>query len=231
MLIPKIPKKSIIKLFQRTNDRCYYNTRYFSGVIAANDKNSISNDVALSSSPFCCYVHSGLSGGLMPYVRGHAWQTGLLHQMLSFPSHSSSSCDRLLIFEHDPVYTLGRGANEQHLLFLTKSKHDSCNDDNEITMHKHLSSLLCRSNKSSPAHLSFSSNHTIQIKSSCVMPTDIDNDNNGKLLYEEKQRPEMKEESTLPIPTAPNGATIYRVERGGQVTFHGPGASSSRKLF
>lgn len=226
-----ISKKSIIKLFRRTNDRHYCNTRYFSGVIAANDRSIISNAVVSPSSPFCCYVHSGLSGGLMPYIRGHAWQTGLLHQMLSFPSHSSSLCDRLLIFEHDPVYTLGRGANEQHLLFLTKSKHDSCNDDKEEKMHKHLSSLLCRSNKSSPAHLSFSSNHTIQIKSSHDIPTDIDNDNNGKLLYEEKQHTEKQEENTLPIPTAPNGATIYRVERGGQVTYHGPGESSSRKLL
>jgi lipoate-protein ligase B len=228
--------KSIFKvqLLQRSINFYYYNTtRYFSEVVATNS--SVSNVVissSSSSSRFCCYVHSGLSGGLMPYIRGHAWQTGLLHQMLSSPYYCSSSCDRLLMFQHDPVYTLGRGANEQHLLFFTKSKPDSCshNPEKEEEMHQYLSSVLSRSNKASPAHLSFSNNHTIHIKSTfAAMSSDINN-NNGKLLYEEKHAGK-EEDKTTPIPTAPNGAAIYRVERGGQVTFHGPGASLHVKLL
>jgi hypothetical protein len=225
-----------VQLLQRSNQYySYNNTKYISEVVATTSS-SVSNTVITSSSSssssssgFCCYVHSGLSGGLMPYIRGHAWQTGLLHQMLSSPSYCSSSCDRLLMFQHDPVYTLGRGANEQHLLFLTKSKPESDSYSNhppqsEKEMHQYLSSVLCRSNKASPAHLSFSNNHTIHIKSTfTAMSSDI-NHNNGILLYEVKHT-RKEDDETTPIPTAPNGAAIYRVERGGQVTFHGPGTS------
>ena len=81
------------------------------------------------------YVHSGLSAGLLPYTRGHAWQHGFLDQRLEHlrrkreegqtvdgetisTKNDAGNLDRLLLFQHMPVYTLGRGADENNLVFL-----------------------------------------------------------------------------------------------------------------
>jgi lipoate-protein ligase B len=208
-----------IKSYYKRNNKNYKTRHVCIG------RTSRSSSTISSSTPLGCYVHSGLSAGLIPYIRGHAWQTGLLHQYLS----SSSSCDRLLLFQHEPVYTLGRGADEHHLLFLTNPKTNDLPHEEEA--QQNILTLLCRSNKSSPAHLSFSSNHTIHIKSLSI-PSDVHN--NGKLLYDEmdigeeeegrgSQLPTRRNAYAGPVVKAPNGAAIYRVERGGQVTFHGPG--------
>jgi hypothetical protein len=72
---------------------------------------------------------------LISYPRGWAWQQSYLSQRLaalrSQPQTDSNNSledhdddeqhpnhDRLLLFQHDPVYTLGRGADESHITFL-----------------------------------------------------------------------------------------------------------------
>jgi hypothetical protein len=80
------------------------------------------------------FVHSSISSSpdshsqkRMPYRLGHAWQHGFLNQRLAFMREQPSSNftkDRLLFLEHDPVYTLGRGADENNLVFLKKQESD-----------------------------------------------------------------------------------------------------------
>ena len=76
-------------------------------------------------------VRSSLSSGPIEYYRGWAWQQHLLDRRLAFhryerlPSESAGytynendNRDQLLLLEHSPVYTLGRGADEENLIFL-----------------------------------------------------------------------------------------------------------------
>ena len=84
----------------------------------------------------CCDItlpviaHNGSLAGPMDYVRGWAFQQSLLERRLAaqrsrqndvnenaFVDESDDS-DRILLFEHHPVYTLGRGADLENLVFL-----------------------------------------------------------------------------------------------------------------
>jgi len=76
-----------------------------------------------------CHVRSALSSGPVPYEVGWAHQHVLLHHRLHClrgpspkrgSSHNDDDRDHLLLFEHQPVYTLGRGASEEHLSFLSR---------------------------------------------------------------------------------------------------------------
>ena len=75
-------------------------------------------------------VHSALASGPVDYVRGWAWQQALLSRRITAQrlrrdgdgprdDDDSKDEDRLLLFEHRPVYTLGRGADENFLTFLS----------------------------------------------------------------------------------------------------------------
>ncbi|EED87944.1 lipoate protein ligase [Thalassiosira pseudonana CCMP1335] len=105
----------------------------------------------------CGIISLSSDGRTIPYARGWAWQHVLLERRLTTNNaiihNSQYNKDWLLLFEHDPVYTLGRGASEDHLTFL----------------------------------------------------------NNGSLNNADKDATLQR----LP--------PIYRIERGGEVTYHGPG--------
>lgn len=168
----------------------------------------------------------------MDFARGWAWQHFLLHRRLAHRRHhrthnaqgsvegnqehvhGDSDTDVILLLEHAPVYTLGRGADEAFLSFLweTTSHEDRQElrrrlartargpDAARLVLDRTHHAVLWESHDSQPDtnHCSTTTTTTIQ----CI-------DSLARL-------------GRNPV-LAPNGAPLYRVERGGQVTFHGPG--------
>lgn len=102
--------------------------------------------------------------------------------------------DHVLLLEHSPVYTLGRGADECHLSFLAGSA-------NEEEARQKLSRRA-----RGPGAARLIGDQTRET-SSLQLPLE--------------EAIDMIAEMASPV-LAPNGVPIYRVDRGGEVTFHGP---------
>jgi lipoate-protein ligase B len=166
----------------------------------------------------------------MDYVRGWAWQQLLLNRRLDARrrlgreedgdtcDHSSPSDDRddsrglddpdiVMLLEHQHVYTLGRGADERHLTFLCDD--DDTPDDPRSGRRRDEDRLRLARTARGPgsARLSLDRRHDNHV------PAD------GAAL---EAAVEHLCRGTRPV-LAPNGAPIYRVERGGECTYHGPG--------
>mmetsp|Transcript_13970 Transcript_13970/g.20944 ORF Transcript_13970/g.20944 Transcript_13970/m.20944 type:complete len:232 (-) Transcript_13970:1074-1769(-) len=149
-------------------------------------------------------VHDGYSSGLVNYSKGWAWQHTLLngrlnHQRkqqqqatsttLNTNDENDIDVDRLLLLEHNHVYTLGRGASEEHLTFLNGEKEE---------MRWKLS-RKARGKRS--ARLSVDR-----------LQQQEDDKKNQSI------QDEVNQLSNCSSPVyAPNGAPIYRIERGGEV--------------
>lgn len=167
----------------------------------------------------------------MDYTRGWAWQQILLNRRLDIrrrrkqppqtrqkplteeeeekedKENDDDDDDVILLLEHAPVYTLGRGANEKHLTFLTEE-----DKDDDVEDFKNRQKLSRNYRQSDSARLSFD-RHTIQGMDEILS---IQDPNDAVSIL-------LSQISTTHQPViAPNGVPIYRVERGGEVTFHGP---------
>jgi lipoate-protein ligase B len=168
---------------------------------------------------FAC-VRSALSAGPIPYEKGWAWQHVLLNRRLNYMRmqeklETASSDgnhveqedkDWILMFEHQPVYTLGRGATEDYLTFLNNEP------DGGLEKRKRLDRKY-RGEDASRLNIDRFQQHT---KSGST--TDIS-------TSEQEEVDELSNQSmckSQPV-LSPNGSPIYRIERGGEVTYHGPG--------
>ena len=173
------------------------------------EKYTVTKSTSQQSRRITTHIRSSLLGSShydihdpIDYARGWAWQQYLLSRRLAqrrnqqlSNNNNNNDNDLILVLEHAPVYTLGRGADETHLTFLKEQLHDA------------LRQRLSRSNRG---------------PTSARLSVDRRKLEENILCLEEGQAIDVL--STLATPVlAPNGAPIYRVERGGEVTFHGPG--------
>lgn len=135
------------------------------------------------------FVHNYLDR-ILPYTTGWKLQQQILQDRFNSKkgdvevavAMSQEPVNRILLLQHSPTYTLGRGAKEEYLTFLDE---DILGKD----MYEQTRKVLARQGGK---RLSLSSaNDEEHFKSACVF--------------------------------APNGVPLYRVERGGEITFHGPG--------
>lgn len=165
------------------------------------------------------HVRSALSRGPLPYERGWAWQHVLLTRRLEHlrtaqrtggeggaeqPNATAGDDDRdwVLLFEHDPVYTLGRGASEDHLTFLDGEP------DGGGEKRRRLGRTY-RGEDASRLNVDASKKRASR--------------RTARSAEEEVDRILSNRRGTVPPVLAPNGAPVYRIERGGEVTYHGPG--------
>lgn len=169
------------------------------------------------------HVRSAISAGPLPYERGWAWQHVLLNRRLNYirtqqqqqmngaeeiaadmgtaDTSSQHDNDWLLMFEHEPVYTLGRGASEEHLTFLNKEPDGGAEKRRRLS-RKYRGEDASRLN------------------------VDRSKRTSREMSVEEEVDRVVTDQSSgggaTPV-YAPNGLPIYRIERGGEVTYHGPG--------
>mmetsp|Transcript_64038 Transcript_64038/g.73662 ORF Transcript_64038/g.73662 Transcript_64038/m.73662 type:complete len:372 (+) Transcript_64038:40-1155(+) len=175
-------------------------------------------------SPSTLKIHDLLHQGCLPYPKTWAYQVYLLHHRLEQrrrqldqtqqkPPLCSPVCgqDCLLVLEHSSVYTLGRGADETHLTFLQ-----------HVTTESEASALQNLSRKSrgpGTARLTLDRHMEEQVKN--MMKQNIEDSNDDANERSMLRIIEKLTESISPV-VAPNGVPVYRVERGGEVTYHGP---------
>lgn len=146
-------------------------------------------------------VYSALDKGCLDYSKGWAWQHTLLSRRLAMRRASQENdSDCVILLEHAPVYTLGRGSDEGHITFLSKST----SEQEEVLREQQREKLSRSARGPGTARL--------------AVDRQVD-DVVGQLPLEQA----IQQLSDLAIPVvAPNGVPIYRVERGGEVTWHGP---------
>jgi lipoyl(octanoyl) transferase len=152
---------------------------------------------------------SSLTGEFMDYVRGWAWQQLLLNRRLDARRRldgedapwDPDDPDIVMLLEHQHVYTLGRGADERHLTFLCDDKPDDPRRREEDRRR-----LARTARGPGSARLSLDRRHGHVPADGTALEVAVENLCLG----------------ACPV-LAPNGAPIYRVERGGECTYHGPG--------
>jgi lipoyl(octanoyl) transferase len=170
--------------------------RRFSSV-AADDPTTCEES---SSIPTPVKIHSSLEHGCIDYARSWAWQQTLLSRRLDAKRNNTDDstdeeADCILFFEHHAVYTLGRGADETHLTFLQDTA--NCQEIKKKLSRKARGVGTAR------------------------LAVDRRLDEESLLQRPMKETVDRLAELATPV-SAPNGVPIFRVDRGGEVTFHGP---------
>jgi lipoyl(octanoyl) transferase len=213
-------------------------------------------------------VHSGLSldgtsssatesNEKMDYIRGWAWQTVLLQQRLLEKRQQTRAATTLpslphviLVLEHEPVYTLGRGATVEHLTCFASSQSNDIVGNTAAARqrlgrsyrHADAARLSVDSAVMEPflaASLSgaqLSRNPTLHRPDTAPtaavpwhLTEPIWNAVDAVCRTVQQRHATFPPVCTPPLidsgddDAAAGGVPVYRMERGGEVTFHGPG--------
>ena len=180
-----------------------------------------------STLPSVTHVHSFLSSGLLDYNRGWAWQQTLLSRRLELRRQSESDVvmdpDCVLLFQHRPVYTLGRGADEMHLTFLQEQSASQQRERLARTNRGIGSARLSVDRRLDTDLLTRPLKEAVDVLSGASLFS-------FAFVFERSSYSNLITDISTPV-MAPNGVPIYRVERGGEVTFHGPGQLVVYPLF
>lgn len=180
--------------------------RSMSSLVAKDDTSS------LTSTTPPLHVYSALDQGCLDYSKSWAWQHTLLSRRLAMRRAAAAASqeekvddsDCVLLLEHAPVYTLGRGSDEGHLTFLSSTTSAGNDKQEEILREQQRQQLSRRARGPGTARL--------------AVDRQVD-DVVGQVSLERA----IQHLSGMASPVvAPNGVPIYRVERGGEVTWHGP---------
>jgi hypothetical protein len=181
-----------------------------------------------SPPPTTVKLHDLLHHGCLPYPQTWAFQQVLLHRRLHQRRHQtqqqepispsalqpSSSpidddCDCVVLLEHSPVYTLGRGADEKHLTFVQNAADQSSSSPNNHSTLDEVSQKLSRKVRGpGTARLSMDKNMEDQLQDLTMRKTGDGEQSMLKVV-------ERLTESVSPV-IAPNGVPVYRVDRGGE---------------
>jgi lipoyl(octanoyl) transferase len=175
-------------------------------------------------------LYNALNQGCLQYETSWAWQQVLLSRRLHSKrqrrqGNTSNYADEddydcILMMEHSPVYTLRRGADENYLTFLQQQLQEQGNGTTaSLDFLTDLEAKRWRLSRKArgPGTARLTLDPHLQ---DAMERLRIDNchttvDHAIQMLQETV--------STQVTPVhAPNGVPIYRVERGREVTFHGP---------
>ena len=225
------------------------------------------NDYILCTPPKSVVrMHNLLHQGCLSYPKTWAFQQVLLHQRLKerrrkneqeqqqkeqkqslLFNNDDEDCDCVVMLEHSPVYTLGRGADETHLTFVRKATNRGAGGDATTaaaatTTSEPSSSSSQRTYEYSEAivsqklsrkvrgpgtaRLSLDKNMEDQIQDLAAITaiktkTTIPDATNKNKADDAEQTlmtaVERLTKSISPV-VAPNGVPVYRVDRGGEGT-------------
>ena len=169
-------------------------------------------------------VHDLLPHGCLSYPQTWAFQQFVLHRRLQNrrlgldqSSETIGNGDCIVLLEHAPVYTLGRGADEKHLTFV---QHQDIPTENELDpsySSSEISKKLSRKVRGpGTARLSLDRDTESQILdlSGRIKAADDNSYNEEESLL---ALVEGLTDSVSPV-IAPNGVPVYRVDRGGEGT-------------
>ncbi len=142
-------------------------------------------------------VHNLLDHGQLSYPQTWAYQQVVLQKRLQARKLSAENSNCVVFWEPSPVYTLGRGADENHLTFQDKPEHAS-----------EISEKLSRKVRG-PGTARLSVDRDLEARIQGLIP---DSDDSSSSLL---QVAHGLTESVSPV-MAPNGVPVYRVDRGGE---------------
>jgi hypothetical protein len=190
------------------------------------DGHNSSSINATSPSSTVVKVYNSLNQGCLSYAKSWAWQQVLLSRRLEYKRNQkqqqqqqqqqeeiqnnsyNEDHDCILMLEHSPVYTLGRGADETHLKFLQQQSNtvvDCTNKSQQQQSDDEISNIREKLSRKARGYGTARLSVDKRIEDQIIV--------NGLFSIEDA----IEQLSNLACPVnAPNGVPIFRVERGGK---------------